>query len=51
MFDKPKLTFVRELKATKPEINLNIDALKNGNYVLNIICKEKIIKTIVITKT
>lgn len=51
MFDKNKLTFVGDLPSAKPEINLNIDSLKNGNYILNIISKEKIIKTINITKS
>lgn len=50
MFDKPKLTYFGELKSGKPEINLHIDSLKNGTYVLNIISKEIIITTIEITK-
>ena len=50
MFDQNKLSFVGDLTASNPEINLNIDTLKKGNYVLNIMCGEKIIKSIKITK-
>ncbi|MCL5128366.1 MULTISPECIES: hypothetical protein [unclassified Algibacter] len=51
MFDKDKLIFDGELLSSKPEINLHIDYLKDGSYVLNIFSKGKIIKTITITKT
>ena len=53
MFDKDKLIFDGELSSSnsKPEINLHIDSLKEGSYVLNFFSKGKIIKSITITKT
>jgi hypothetical protein len=46
MSDKNKIS--QELKSDK--IYLNIDHLKNGQYELKILLKNKVIKSVIITK-